>query len=332
MGADVTAGGIWRHVEQGRTIVFGRGALGSAATELGEGYALLTTKRTLAGQETLAERAQATVLVPPGRVDDVAAHLRPSVAANRLLALGGGRVIDVAKARAAADPPRTVAAIPTTLSGAEMTGLHRHAHGVDSATPRVRPALVVNDPELSASQPPAELASSAANALGHAFEALVTTRSSALSTVAAFEAARLIAGAFHPEPDRDALALASLLAGWAIDHAGLGLHHVLAQTVVRMTDRAHAAVNAALLPATIVALERRAPAAFGALGERIGERPNELAIRLRYLAGTGGLLQLGADREALTQAATLAAQQPELRRTPPAADAAELASILRAAY
>ena len=77
------------------------------------------------------------------------------------MALGGGRVIDVAKALAAADPPRRVAAIPTTLSGAEMTGDHRHARGVPPGTPGVRPAIVINDPALSASAPVPQLAQSA---------------------------------------------------------------------------------------------------------------------------------------------------------------------------
>jgi maleylacetate reductase len=44
--------------------------------------------------------------VPAGQVDVVAAQLRAAVTGSRLVALGGGRVIDVAKALAAADPPR----------------------------------------------------------------------------------------------------------------------------------------------------------------------------------------------------------------------------------
>jgi alcohol dehydrogenase class IV len=65
-------------------------------------------------------------------------------------------VIDVAKALAAADPPRRVIAVPTTLSAAEMTSTHRLPAGVDPGVARVRPAVVVNDPALSASQPETE--------------------------------------------------------------------------------------------------------------------------------------------------------------------------------
>ena len=74
-------------------------------------------------------------------------------------------VIDTAKALAAVTG-RGAAAIPTTLSAAEMTKVHRLPAGA-KATGVVRPRVVINDPALSASQPDAELAASAANSGGH---------------------------------------------------------------------------------------------------------------------------------------------------------------------
>ena len=84
-------------------------------------------------------------------------------------------------------------AVPTTLSGAEMTSGHRHAVGVDESTPRVRPAVVVFDPALAASQPAPELAASSLNALGHAVEGPCTVMANPVATLAAHESARLIA-------------------------------------------------------------------------------------------------------------------------------------------
>ena len=69
-----------------------------------------------------------------------------------LVALGGGRVIDTAKAIGGVTG-LPVAAIPTTLSGAELTAFHRIPAGVEGAH-MVRPSLVVADPLLMASQPP----------------------------------------------------------------------------------------------------------------------------------------------------------------------------------
>src|SRR3954468_20945924 len=197
-----------------RLIRFGRGTLAEAPELLGEGYALLTTPRAVGAAPVVVERAAAVHHVGPGRVDEIAAILRPDVEGERLVALGGGRVIDVAKALAAADPPRHVAAIPTTLSAAEMTPLHRHATGVPGDTPHVRPAIVLNDPALCASQPVPDLAASALNALGHAAEAPLTQLANPVATLSAHEAARLLTTAFASdgEPDRDALALGALLA------------------------------------------------------------------------------------------------------------------------
>ncbi|MEA2143955.1 MAG: maleylacetate reductase, partial [Solirubrobacteraceae bacterium] len=136
----------------------------------------------------VAERAGAVHEVARGRVDELAGDLLDVVDPGRLIvALGGGRVVDTAKALAAAREPAPrphgrppVAAIPTTLSAAEMTAIHRRAAGADASLPGVRPAIVVNDPALSASQPPAELAASAANALAHAAEGPATLRASPL--------------------------------------------------------------------------------------------------------------------------------------------------------
>ena len=143
----------FRHVEGERTIVFGAGAVVAATDLIGEGFTLLTTPRAAARLPELASRARALIEVRSGLVEEVAGELLGRTGAGTLVALGGGRVIDVAKAIAAAEAPRAVTAIPTTLSGAEMTRIHRHARGVPAETTCMRPSVVVNDPALSASQP-----------------------------------------------------------------------------------------------------------------------------------------------------------------------------------
>src|SRR5919108_85408 len=108
----------------------------------------------------------------------------------------------------------------TLGEAADLPSLHRHASGVGSDTPRVRPAIVLNDPALSASQPPEPLAASAANALGHAVEAPLTPLASPVTTMAAHTGGRLLVDGLAPaQPDRDRLALGALLAGYAIGAA-----------------------------------------------------------------------------------------------------------------
>jgi alcohol dehydrogenase class IV len=322
-----------------RTIRFGPGVVAEAVDVLGgPGYTLLTTERTARMAPRVVEAAAAVHHVPHGLVEDVAGELLAIVEGDRLVGLGGGRVVDAAKslaaARTAAGHPTRALAIPTTLSGAEMSGGHRIAKGAASEL-RVRCAVVVNDPALSASQPVPALAASAANALGHAAEAPCTVHANPVATLAALEGARTIAAAFRrrgDEPDRHALALGALLAGYAIGSAGLGLHHVLAQTLVRAAGASHGQANAALLPHTLGALAWRFPAQAVALEEALGEDPSDAAGRLAGLARAGGIRELGIEADALRRCADVAAERAELDATPPRADRAELLAIYESAF
>ena len=319
----------FRHADAGRTIVFGDGALVAAEDLLGEGYTLLTTGRAREQAPGVLERAGAVVDVPPGLVEVVAGELRGRISGERLVALGGGRVIDVAKALAAAEGGRDVLAIPTSLSAAEMTGVHRHATGVPAGTPRVRPRVVVNDPALSASQPPEALAASTANALGHATVGLVSDRSTPLAEAVAGEAvSHLVVGWATPAPDRPRLALGALLAGWAVDHSGLGPHHALAQTAVRTAAVPHAQANAAILAASVAALRRRRADALDRLDAALGVPLEAFAERLRDRAGVDGL----ADPALLDRMVDTAAAREELGRVAPAPDRDELRAIYLAAF
>lgn len=320
-----------------RVILFGRGKVAQTGELIGSDYVLLTTARASALVGDLAQRAASVHHIPPGRVDELAGELRSQLQGELLVAVGGGRVIDTAKALAACDPPRRVAAIPTTLSGAEMTPIHRHALGVPASTPRVRPAIVVNDPDLSASQSLTELAQSAANALGHAVEGPLTPLGNPVAALSAIQAAELLdAGSGSARPDAgalDQLALGALLAGYVIGSTGYGLHHVMSQTLVRFAGIGHGAANAIMLPHTLQALEQRASDGFLAkLRQALDHDPVELAERLRDLGGVTGLGAAGVSQEELDRCVSEAAARAELHMTPPAADAAELRRLYETAY
>lgn len=298
---------------------------------LGEGYTLLTTERALMMAPDVGESAGDIFEVGPGRVDELSSELVGFVGpVRRLVALGGGRVIDTAKALAAVREPRRralVAAVPTTLSAAEMTAIHRRAAHSDTSLPGARPAIVINDPALSASQPLVDLAASAANSLAHAAEGPATVRASPIPAMAGREAARLTREAYAGggnEPDRDMLALAALLSGYTIDSAGYGLHHVLSQTLARFAGVAHGPANAAMLPHTLVALERRGAPGAGDLVE--------LATDLARRADAVSLRALGVDEAALDACVDAAADRAELDAIPPRPDRDELRALYAAAY
>jgi alcohol dehydrogenase class IV len=266
-------------------------------------------------------------------VDELAGDLLGAVARERIVALGGGRVVDTAKALAAASGGTQVAmAVPTTLSGAEMTRIHRRARGADQRAPTVRPRVVVNDPALSASQPVAELAASALNALSHAAEGPCTPLANPVARLAADDGARRLARSLQAEPDRDGLALGALLAGYVIDSTGYGLHHVLSQTLVRLAGASHGAANAVLLSHTLGALAWRFPERVDTLGTALGDDPAEVAARMCELTGATRLRDIGVERDVLAECAGAAAERPELDLTPPRADRAELMALYEGAW
>ena len=132
----------WKDGE--RTIHFGRDALDHVLPALAEGYTLLTTPRASAMAPAVAERAGAVHEVAPGRVDELAGALlddrRPRRADRRARRRARDRHGQGAGGGACARRARPrVAAIPTTLSAAEMTAVHRRAAGADSSLPRRAP-------------------------------------------------------------------------------------------------------------------------------------------------------------------------------------------------
>lgn len=323
---DPTAPFVWRDGE--RTIRFGRGTRASVLDAIDGPFSLLTSERAAASAPDLVAAAEELHLVRRGQVDVLAGALRPVVRGGVLVALGGGRIIDVAKALASASAPRRVVAIPTTLSGAEMTAIHRMAHGTPGGRPRVRPTLVIADPDLMCGGPPAAVAASAMNAFGHALEAPLTARANPVATMAAHEAARLIARGMSGSTD--ALALGALLGGYAIGSAGYGLHHVAAQTLSREADVGHGPANACILPHSIEALARRFPSVGPPEMDIVALI--DIARSAAETAGATRLRDLGVVREQIGELAQRASQRVELDQTAPRAEAAELFDLYTAAW
>ena len=224
-------------------------------------------------------------------------------------------------------------AVPTTLAGAEMTWIHRHASGVAEDTPHCRPDVVLNDPEVSASQPVEELAASTLNSLGHALEAPLTPWANPVATSSAHGSARRLGAGWRAEtPDRPQLALGSLLAGAAIDSAWYGLHHILSQTLVRLAGLSHGTANAVMLPSSLAALAARFPDEVAELGEALGEDPTGFARRMSDVIGVARLSQLEVDEDLLPELADAVAGRQELAMTPPPASREEVLAIYERVY
>jgi len=329
---------VWR--DAGRVVVFRDSGIADAPRLLAEhgmdSFDLLSTERHLAAAPGLAHAALAVHDVAAGGVPEAAAALLDSARAPNLVALGGGRTIDVAKAVAAVTGAR-VAAIPTTMAGAEMTGIHRLPAGAEGRVRSlVRPALVIAEPEAMTSAPEPELRASSMNALAHGADSLYTPFANPVSAMTALRGAELIARSLDEGPverDRAALALGSLLCGYAIDSGGFALHHVVCQTLVRVCGSPHAGTNAAVLPRAMSFMTPRAPEQLTALASAIDTSPDNLESRLLHLGGNSpGLGAIGADRSKLPQALDEMLSRPELAFTPEPPNRSELERLIEAAW
>ena len=330
-------GFTWR--DAGRTVVCADGALGDATETLArngvEQFELFSTDRALGEAPGLKAAARRVHRVPPGNVSDLAGGLLAEVGEGPLVALGGGRVIDVAKALAAVRGAE-VAAIPTTMSGAEMTASHRVAGGGGKrAEAGVRPRLVIADPRVMTSAPEPELRASSMNALAHGADTLYLPLSNPVSEMTALRGAAEVAGALDQDRagrDNVALALGSLLCGYAIDSAGMGLHHLVCQSLVRYCGTPHAGTNAAILPHVVALLAERAPGPYEDFAAAIETDVAGLSVRIEELGRPRRLSELGGDASELDEAIEAMLRRPELQRVPRPPTRDELKALVKRAW
>jgi alcohol dehydrogenase class IV len=216
--------------------------------------------------------------------------------ADVIVAIGGGSVIDTAKAvgmllgnggepldylevigsgRKITRPSVPCVAVPTTAgTGAEVTAnavLASPAHGVKASlrSPLMIPRVALVDPELTVSCPPEVTAASGLDALTQCLEPLVTPRATPLTDGLAREGLRRAAAglraAYAAGTDlaaRADMATCSLLGGMALANAKLGAVHGLAGVIGGTADVPHGVACAALLAPVIeanVAALRAAP-------------------------------------------------------------------------
>jgi maleylacetate reductase len=255
----------------------------------------------------------------PDRVARAAERLAVRTSADCIVAFGGGSALDTAKA-VAHERPVPIIAVPTTLSGSEVTfnfGLTIDGVKQTIVDADVLARVVVYDPALFQSLAPMELACSGMNALAHAVEALYSTHANPLTTSIASAGIEHMLRGLRPYPSAASLdaitdcMYGAWLCGEALAQVGMGLHHRLCHVLGGTFALPHAPTHTVLLPYVAAFNEPwtetlRPPRRFFD-----GEN---LALGLRRLAEDLGapmsLQSLGLPEEAIEHAADLALARP----------------------
>ncbi len=225
---------------------------------------------------------------PPVEVADRVAEAARSLGADALVAVGGGSVIDAAKAglvryatgRRVEDvnpfeplglDPRgpVLVAVPTTSGtgsdashGIVLVGVEDGSRTkIAVGSPEVVPYATVLDPDYPASAPRRVKIAAAMDALAHSLEALVAAQATPLTDALATAAARIILTRLPAALEGDTgtwlhIHSAATMAGMAFTGAGLGLVHAVAHPLGGRLGLPHGVVVGVLLPAALRLYQR----------------------------------------------------------------------------
>jgi alcohol dehydrogenase class IV len=312
-------------------VIFGLGTarrkLAGAIDELGAHRVLVIVSEP---EEPLAGR-----LVAPfsERVASVFTDVRPHVPlevaeaarataarddADAILTIGGGSTTGTAKA-VALTTGLPIVAVPTTYAGSEVTPVWGITEGERKTTGRDRrvlPRVVLYDPELTVSLPPALSAVSGLNAVAHCVEAFWGPRANPVTSLMAEEGLRALScglsGVVRDPGNleaRSGVLYGAWLAGTVFATAGSGLHHKICHVLGGAYDLPHAETHAVVLPHATALVASSLPEVDARLAEALrapdGTAARALAALARRLGVPTALRELGLREDQLAEATRL---------------------------
>lgn len=221
-----------------------------------------------------------------------------------IIAVGGGSVIDTAKAIGiifnnpdykevktlvgVADTKNRslpIIAIPTTAGTAAEVTINYVITDEEEVVklvcvdPNDIPVLSIIDTELMAAMPASTAAATGLDALTHAMECYITRGAWEMSDMYALQAMKLIYENLESSvtKDRDAMekmALAQYIAGMGFSNVGLGIVHSMAHQLGAVYDTPHGVANALLLPYVLEFNGKVCPDKFRNMGASFGLEMN----------------------------------------------------------
>lgn len=218
---------------------------------------------------------------PKAHQIDAAAEAARRLAADAIIAIGGGSALDIGKVAAAIAPAGEAAmhyalaahplpargipsiCVPTTAgTGSELSATNIFANAAGKKLwiwgQETKPKRVVLDPQLTLTLPPHLTAWTGLDAFVHALESCTNRNATAGNSLTAWKALALIAGALETavrEPQnlqaRGDLLLGSALAGIAIDNCGTAVAHTISHALAGLAPVHHGLATALGLEVTL---------------------------------------------------------------------------------
>jgi len=284
----------FEHITLGQRVLFGTGqAAGHLTAELERLGA--TRPMVIAGEPERALAEQATARITPALWwDEVIQHVPIEVAERAraasaresvdvVVSVGGGSTTGLAKA-IALTTGLPIIAVPTTYAGSEATnvwGLTEDRTKTTGTDPKVLPATVVYDAELSKTLPVGLSVASGLNGMAHCVYSLWAPRTDPINQALALEGARALArslrGIVADADDLDAREQAlygCYLAAVSFAGAGSGLHHKICHVLGGTFDLPHAQTHATVLPYVLELNAPAVPELAGRLATALGGEPS----------------------------------------------------------
>lgn len=334
-------------------VVFGPGSrqgLAGEARRLGSRRVLLVASTY--EDELAADVAGVLGELVVGRFSDVVQHVPVAKATaaveltreldvDTVVTIGGGSSTGFGKAIALEVDVRQIA-VPTTYAGSEMTtiyGLTDGGHKRTGKSDRVKPDVVVYDPELTLTLPPRIAGPSGMNALAHCVEALYGPGANPVISAIALEGIRALHGSLPSvcaTPDdldarTDAL-YGAYLAGVALASGGTALHHKTCHVLGGMFDLNHGDMNAVVLGHAVAYNAPAIPELMSRMGGALGA--DDVAGALFDLAVAIGaptsLAEIGMPEDGIDEAARRVVAEAAANVRPPEEPA--IRAMLAAAF
>lgn len=236
-------------------------------------------------EQAKASGAEGLIAIGGGSVIDTAK------ATNILISEGGDLVEDYSGAQTLTKPLKPLVVIPTTAgTGSEVTIAavvydKENKVKIHFTDKFLLPSLAVLDPEMTLSLPPKLTASTAMDALTHAVEAYVDLQWSPISDALAAGSVEMVFNNILQATEngdnieaRGALLVASNMAGIAFSHSMVGCVHSMAHAIGGLYRVPHGVANAILLPHGMEYNFEEVKDKFAKLSPIMGEEVSGLSV------------------------------------------------------